>query len=155
MPPLSCRKRPCLNCQQRKIRCDKTDPCAHCAKTSRSCRYDRAGEDVTTDSLESISDLRYRLSRLESMIAAMKSASNIVEVDDGLGAGERSAENRNAWRQERSPPGSSESPTVYVGKQIFEEGASLYLHPSSWIMLLEQVSPKPSSASQYELNRVR
>jgi hypothetical protein len=29
----------CLACRQRKVRCDRQDPCSHCAKISKDCQY--------------------------------------------------------------------------------------------------------------------
>lgn len=56
----------CLPCRQRKIRCDKLNPCINCKKFSRSCLYIAPALDTVAQ--QELAELKDKLSSLEESL---------------------------------------------------------------------------------------
>lgn len=56
----------CLPCRQRKIRCDKLNPCSNCKKFSRQCLYIAPALDTVAQ--QELAELKDKLSSLEESL---------------------------------------------------------------------------------------
>ncbi|KAF5858564.1 hypothetical protein ETB97_004248 [Aspergillus alliaceus] len=71
--------RSCLRCHQRKVRCDKSNPCATCARSNVTCRYPGLEKCKRRTPNVSRNEMAARLTRLERTVSA------IVGGVDGVG----------------------------------------------------------------------
>lgn len=70
-------ERSCILCHQRKIRCDKQNPCSACTRTGVLCCYPSAAEQsVRKPRKTTIADVAERLGRLERTLVAISSSSS-------------------------------------------------------------------------------
>jgi hypothetical protein len=64
--------KPCISCRKRKIKCDRSRPCANCIRSKQLCTYENPDSPRSDfQSASSDHDLRERLAKLEGMMAAM------------------------------------------------------------------------------------
>lgn len=120
-------KRSCTRCNQRKVRCDKRNPCNACIKAEVQCNYPGPKRARRTLNRPPISELVARLKYLEGEVAQLRSSSGSSHSTDPT----QSPEESNATK-----------PELLVRK----EGKSRYIGDEASIALGEQVS-----RSQYSL----
>ncbi|KAK1624284.1 fungal-specific transcription factor [Colletotrichum phormii] len=63
-------ERSCQLCHRRKIRCDKKQPCASCARRGLQCHYPQAGQPIRRVRKTTIADVASRISDLEKTLVA-------------------------------------------------------------------------------------
>ena len=63
-----CVPRSCYGCNSKKIRCDKTEPCASCARTGRPCVYPPLGPRKRRAKETIMADMASRISTLEKSV---------------------------------------------------------------------------------------
>lgn len=63
-------ERSCQLCHRRKIRCDKKQPCASCARGGFQCHYPQAGQPIRRVRKTTIADVASRISDLEKTLVA-------------------------------------------------------------------------------------
>lgn len=63
------RPRSCNLCHQRKIRCDKRDPCTHCVRAEKQCVYPPSGPRIRRTKRTLMADMASRLSSLEKTLS--------------------------------------------------------------------------------------
>lgn len=73
IPTCSARPRSCINCRQRKIKCDRQHPCCNCIRSKLECVFPIGrGRAVKKPRIQSVGPLLDRLHRLESTMARLK-----------------------------------------------------------------------------------
>lgn len=84
----------CITCKRRKLRCDRSDPCNHCAKSGLDCHYPVSGRvpkrsrvppTLNSQHMKQ-TDLLERLQKLESIVTEL--ASQISPDDQDAGGGD-------------------------------------------------------------------
>jgi hypothetical protein len=70
------REPPCSRCRQKKIRCDKHQPCDQCKRGGYDCLYDKKPDD-TEDGMK-YSVLQDRILRLEAQLRAVTSGQSVA-----------------------------------------------------------------------------
>ena len=84
----------CITCRRRKLRCDRRDPCNHCAKAGLQCHYPVSGRvpkrsrvpvNLNSQHMKQ-TDLLERLQKLESIVTEL--ASQISPDDQDAGGGD-------------------------------------------------------------------
>jgi hypothetical protein len=68
--------RSCLICYRRKIKCDKTLPCANCSKTGSNCVYPELVRQPRKPHRATIVQLNDRINRLEKTIIGLTGGHN-------------------------------------------------------------------------------
>lgn len=125
----------CENCSERKVRCDKGDPCSRCKKTGATCRpvyRQRRARGRHVGGTEN-SDLRERLARLEQLLTNQHGQSV-----DSLGSVASSAPEPEPARTPAvsTAPGPTPLPTPAA-----EHAPSFrYLANDFWAHLIDEVS---------------
>ncbi|OCK73523.1 hypothetical protein K432DRAFT_430544 [Lepidopterella palustris CBS 459.81] len=99
----------CLKCAQRKVRCDKLNPCTNCLHAGVTCvpverqRLPRGRHRATASSASSStavdSDVRDRLARLEILVRALVPDSSIINASSGATPLSASAQSLSGWNQ--------------------------------------------------------
>jgi hypothetical protein len=158
---MSSHDKPCFSCRKRKIKCDRSRPCANCARSKQLCTYKNL-DAVKGEFLASSSDvdLRVRLAKLEAMMAAMLTRENHVEgrsrsQEEEGGSFSDTLNSRPTISPlatttpppsqaligtsfcESSTPGPSKNP---VGQILFQDGYSAYYDSDFWPFLINEVS---------------
>lgn len=91
----------CLECRRRKLKCNRSNPCTHCLKFGRDCRYlgpklDEAGQLRLTEIKEKVGSLERQLERDVATPAQSRAAAQqrilADDVDDDELAEERNLE---------------------------------------------------------------
>lgn len=113
-------KRSCTRCNQRKVRCDKRNPCNACIKAEVQCHYPGPKRARRTLNRPPISELVARLKHLEGEVAQLRSTAGSSHSSDL----NHSPEESNAAK-----------PELLVRK----EGKSRYIGDEASIALGEQV----------------
>lgn len=100
----------CLECRRRKLKCDKTYPCASCSKFGRECRYLQGGSE-NPDAARKIAHLKEQMAGIER---------NFEQQVSGSKAGERE---RRKSKSTRSPslPGVDETDSSEDGEALEDE----------------------------------
>ena len=70
------REPPCSRCRQKKIRCDKLQPCDQCKRGGYDCLYDKKPDD--TEDNTKYSALQDRIIRLEAQLRAVTSGQSVA-----------------------------------------------------------------------------
>jgi hypothetical protein len=61
--------RSCYDCNRRKVRCDKKEPCSPCRRLGKSCSYPPLGPKIRRTRKAIIADMGSRISSLEKSLA--------------------------------------------------------------------------------------
>lgn len=133
------RRASCIDCQRRKVKCDRASPCGNCLKYGRECkqpdvhreprRQRRARENAT------IADLRERIRVFEKSLAELRRHIPAGDIPD------------NVKLHFDSDPGTSGSEHSEVDSQLRDsmgrlfmgDGKSRYISGSSWANLANDV----------------
>ncbi|KAE8154629.1 fungal-specific transcription factor domain-containing protein [Aspergillus avenaceus] len=102
--------RSCLRCHQRKVRCDKSNPCAACIRSNVPCRYPGLEKVKRRPPTVSLSEVASRLARLERAVSA------IVGEDN---AGTRISSTTAGSTGDRVASGQSARPVAHVSREGF------------------------------------
>jgi hypothetical protein len=152
---MSSHDKPCISCRKRKIKCDRSRPCANCTRSKQLCTYENS-DAVKGEFLASSSDgdLRERLARLEAMMAAMLTKDS-VEGRSQEGINQSALKSRPTITpiptttppQSQSLIGNSSgdlpnlvSSRNVVGQILFQDGYSAYYDSDFWPFLINEVS---------------
>ncbi|KAJ5093693.1 hypothetical protein N7456_009554, partial [Penicillium angulare] len=71
-------KRSCIRCNERKIKCDKANPCGACCKSGDECLFPPPQRAPRTLNRPPVPELLARLRELESEVERLRSASSVV-----------------------------------------------------------------------------
>ncbi|OJJ45455.1 hypothetical protein ASPZODRAFT_134109 [Penicilliopsis zonata CBS 506.65] len=146
----------CEACHQRKVKCDKLDPCTNCTKIGAVCvpvertrlprgRTQRAGNQASRSELE----LKERVSKLERLLRDMcASQTTGASVDGSQGSLTPS-------RNDTTPPGTGGSSTIFlearrdIPASLPEKTPRLesYMGGSFWAELIEQTDEPENPAN--------
>jgi len=107
----------CLPCRQRKIRCDKLQPCTHCVKATRACEYTLPVRGKRRKLKPPKETLQARLARYESLL---KSYGAKVDLDTAETLGECETE---IDVETRSPD--SESSYTFLGSKSDQDQSEM------------------------------
>lgn len=69
--------RSCYNCNRKKIRCDKTDPCSACTRAGKSCTFPPQGPRIRRAKKTIMADMASRIADLEG---ALSKATNTARL---------------------------------------------------------------------------
>ena len=72
----------CLACRQRKVRCDKRDPCCHCIKANKQCVYIAPVRGKRKRTKAAREGLHARLRRYEELLRSCGVAVEPSQYDD-------------------------------------------------------------------------
>lgn len=136
----------CETCRQRKVKCDKLNPCTNCQRLGTRCvpverarlPRGRSGRPATERPGDQDANLKDRVSKLESIIrelargGSQASARAILAaaVDEGSQAGSSDGEHGD---DDDSQPGRVRTPDTYLGSSFW---ASLLNEVSPWLSLI-------------------
>ncbi|EPE31846.1 Zn2/Cys6 DNA-binding protein [Glarea lozoyensis ATCC 20868] len=149
--------KPCISCRKRKIKCDRSRPCANCIRSKQLCTYENP--DTPRGDFQSASsdhDLRERLAKLEGMMAAMLNRDQEVRSQEvifpnALSSRPTTSSIQTATTTTATPPSqilvgtnSSEftdvvSPRDVVGQILFQDGYSGYYDSDFWPFLIIEI----------------
>lgn len=125
--------RSCHLCSQRKVRCDKKQPCGTCSRVGRPCVYPPADQPIRRPRKATVADVAIRMSRLERSINSLSRP----PVDATSPSPTHIATSQ--WLRETQP-----SPTI-----ITNERSSSAPPPSSRASDIGDVLLRNGSSSQY------
>lgn len=95
--------RSCELCRQRKVKCDRQQPCSHCAKSGQDCLYPAGpGRAPKRSRRAENAQLMDKLSRLEHIIKRLASENTDDTDPAAAGHAERDADHT---QSSQSPPG--------------------------------------------------
>lgn len=130
----------CETCRQRKVKCDKLNPCTNCQRLGTRCvpverarlPRGRSGRPATERPGDQDANLKDRVAKLETIIRELARGGNqtsarailAAAVDEGSQAGSSDGEHGD---DDDSQPGSVRTPDTYLGS-------------SFWASLLNEVS---------------
>ncbi|KAJ9666939.1 hypothetical protein H2201_003073 [Coniosporium apollinis] len=130
----------CTNCRHRKIKCDKTQPCAACVRSKIDCSFptERLPRGRQRGSRNRNAELLKRLDQLEGIVEKLGGEAN-AEKQQKPDAGVEAAR---AFL--RTPPGGSQSPQPAEGpncnlRPIVKADGSRYLSGDFWTSLSNEV----------------
>lgn len=136
----------CELCRQRKVKCDKLDPCTNCQRIGAACApvqrarlpRGRSGRHSARGTPDEDENLRERLSRLEELVRNVVGGS-----DDQPSSAERFS--RTVWGQSgqsctRPPREGGSSGDGVATNESTDDQPDCYLGVSFWGELLKQVS---------------
>jgi hypothetical protein len=70
--------RSCIDCNRRKIRCDKREPCSTCLRAGSSCVYPPPGPRIRRSKKTIVSDMSARIESLEKSLAKFRAEETSV-----------------------------------------------------------------------------
>jgi hypothetical protein len=143
--------RSCVLCRQRKVKCDRRQPCSNCIRAEATCVHP-PGAGRAAKRPRQVVDARVldRLSQLETTIRRLQQQAKDREVDsDSPGASEASTSSQhgapigfngrdNKDLPDSASPGSATIPEF--GRLVVEESQSRYVSNIMWADLTESVS---------------
>lgn len=152
--------RSCELCRQRKVKCDRGQPCSHCARSGQDCLYPAGpGRAPKRSRRAENAQLMDKLSRLEHIIkslasenkgdagaAGVRNAGKDVNQPEPSSSGPNDEDNK-----PQSPPfgeaaqvsGGVESPLdVQFGRLVINDSKSYYVGNVLWANLANEVRPK-------------
>lgn len=113
----------CLRCAQRKVKCDRNDPCSHCNKSRVECVFVVHAPSRRRKRRLPEEDLLAKLKRYEELLK-----SHGVEFDDHDGPDmTRAPDCTTSVVHEGSNIKKETSPSLQTGKLILEHGESRYV----------------------------
>ncbi|KAH8676149.1 hypothetical protein BX600DRAFT_535629 [Xylariales sp. PMI_506] len=130
--------RSCRNCHNRKIRCDKKDPCSACTRAGRSCTYPPSGPRLRRTKKVMAEDMAARIATLEKDLAEARK-------EKKLSPRARDSKVANRSRSSRQAATSSSDPLAKrsrVGIPIQKGSPSQYLNDILLSKVLEERSPE-------------
>ena len=149
----------CIFCQQRKVKCDRKNPCNTCTKARVQCQYRSRKAPRRKEARATEVSLRARLGRLEDLLKSAVARNEIPEGDEDEAGEPYSATddkaqetitskfNRNMtlgeWigSTEAEPPGATEPVTrsFAQGRMFTERGKSRYIENKLWSKIFDEV----------------
>jgi hypothetical protein len=132
----------CISCKQRKVKCNRTDPCSTCIRIHAECIYRAPAPPKRRKRSANDDDLLNRLNRYEQLLLDYGSILNVVERKDSM-MPEQSLKKKQEFSSFKRRRGSdnvrgqdlvvSEFQKHESGKMITEEGnpryIEKYVHP--------------------------
>lgn len=125
--------RSCVLCHQRKIRCDKKEPCRNCIRADVLCYYPEPEQSVRRPHKTTIADVSARLARLERTISALSNSPAMKQ--DVTPPGQRATEDFNSME----PHGSLVEGASSEEKLVQGDSSSLYFNEALLSRVLEEV----------------
>ncbi|KAL7939071.1 hypothetical protein V8C35DRAFT_145 [Trichoderma chlorosporum] len=131
--------RSCEGCHQRKIRCDRGEPCSNCSRHGMACVYQTRDPDAAQKppTLRDISNRLERVEGLLSLLAERSEVSTRFAAHDGRGRGRGGAEPEITIQ---GRPISANANTVRTGRQQLSGRPS---DKSTWELLMNSLNAEP------------
>ena len=138
----------CVTCRQRKVKCDKTQPCSACQRSKVDCVFPprvRLPRGRQGGSRARTAEITRRLNRLEGLVERLGGENALTE---SLAAGEADAEGsappvREDEQDRQNGPlasGGDESSRIKEAEPIVQADGSRYLSGDFWTCLSGEVS---------------
>lgn len=147
--------RSCVTCRRRKVRCDKTHPCASCSKAGVECIFPGPGRAPRRSKKPPEAELLTRLRRLEGMVHKLgKDVDDDGEVIDSehikvpSASPPESPEKNGDWLRQHVPD-SNETQCMFkdFGRLSVDGGRSRYTSNKLWASMSAEVSGLDGIAS--------
>ncbi|KAI1496053.1 fungal-specific transcription factor domain-containing protein [Biscogniauxia marginata] len=147
-PPLHLRT--CVLCRQRKVKCDRKQPCSNCARTEASCVYPPGPGRAAKKPRNPVdTQLFDRLSKLEGIIKRLQSqnqsrdrshAASGPSAEEADGLSQATAEPCIPMRKEEEPGPSPDSLATHnLGRLMIDETKSYYIGNILWAELGNEI----------------
>lgn len=144
--------RSCELCRQRKVKCDRRQPCSHCARSGQDCLYPAGpGRAPKQSRRAENAQLMDKLSRLEHIIKRLASEDKSdAEPEKHVDHKQHSAKSESEDRQisDRGPDETlqasrEDSPSLDVrfGRLVINDSKSYYVGNVLWANLANEVRP--------------
>ena len=140
--------RSCITCRRRKVRCDKTHPCASCSKGGVECIFPGPGRAPRRSKKPPETELLARLRRLEGVVQKLgKDVDEDGEVVESQHAKipstspPESPEQNGVWaRQQSSDSNETDRMVKDFGRLSVDGGRSRYTNNKLWASMSAEVS---------------
>ncbi|KKK19414.1 hypothetical protein P175DRAFT_0503918 [Aspergillus ochraceoroseus IBT 24754] len=138
-PPI----RSCTLCRQRKIRCDRQQPCASCIRVAAKCVYPAGPGRAPKRPRKAVeARLLAQLSRLETIVRCLEPEG--AGRSDRASSGQTHAERADQDRESIAPPTSSTAHSepetdLQIGRLIIDETQSCYVSSAVWARLGDEI----------------
>ncbi|KAL4808023.1 hypothetical protein BDV18DRAFT_167835 [Aspergillus unguis] len=121
--------RTCMLCRQRKIKCDRQQPCANCARVDARCTYPAGPGRASKRPRKAVETrLLAQLARLESVVKRMEAG------------GQQGQEPGQTFRNEAfNPSDSSAEIEKGIGRLVVDEHQSCYVSSAPWTQLGDEI----------------
>ncbi|KAK5636833.1 hypothetical protein RRF57_012546 [Xylaria bambusicola] len=138
--------RSCILCRQRKVKCDRRQPCSNCVKAGSNCVHPpgagraakRSRQAVDTKVLDRLSQLETTIKRLQQQAkdreASSHKASESVSGQYVSSIGAQAQESKGAVDN-----GDQETEAAGLGRLVIEESQSRYVSNVMWADLTEEI----------------
>lgn len=117
--------RSCIACRKRKIRCDRTQPCAYCTKIRVQCVYPHSERDVPKPPAD---DVLAKLRRIEASMVRL----------EGRGANETSPQSLHT----PAHTSTHKESIPQSGRLLVEQGDTRFVNGSFWNALDDETEPQ-------------
>ncbi|ETN45625.1 uncharacterized protein HMPREF1541_09457 [Cyphellophora europaea CBS 101466] len=124
--------KPCINCRQRKVKCDRGQPCTECVRFNKECLYESTSTQTSSDPSRESQELLARINRLEALLEQQKTASS--------SSASTSPDNVHVIGISRAIELALKLPLVSVGFLTVKDGLTNYVDSGFWAKLFEESS---------------
>ncbi|KAI1423634.1 fungal-specific transcription factor domain-containing protein [Xylaria sp. FL1777] len=138
--------RSCVLCRQRKVKCDRRQPCSNCVRTGSNCVHPpgagraakRPRQAVDTRVLDRLAQLETTIRRLQQQAKGREANSHVTSgsiSDHALSMGPQVRENRSLV----DDAGEDAQTALELGRLIVDESQSRYVSNVMWADLTEEI----------------
>ncbi|KAL9111274.1 MAG: hypothetical protein Q9227_004353 [Pyrenula ochraceoflavens] len=129
--------KPCVNCRQRKVKCDRGQPCTECVRFSKNCVYEDSHIPARTTTPHDQTALKDRLDRLERLLA--QNPEKQAAFDNEVRSLRSGIQASNEAPKE--PHFSSQAPGTEGdghGSLVYDRGMSQYIMNEHWTRMFQE-----------------